>query len=276
VTRPFISFLTDFGADGAAAICRGVMLSIAPDAQIVDISHSVRKFAIHDGAYLLWAALPWMPVGVHVAVVDPGVGTDRRPIGIQVGRGDVLIGPDNGLLTTATDRLGGIDKVRLLANPSWLLPQQSATFHGRDVFAPMAAHLALGGDFAEIGPEVDAGSIVDLRFPKPAIRDGGLDTVTIYVDSFGNVRLGATPEDLARAIGEIAPGTAVRIQFDDDGPGEPLAVTATFARTFGALPPGAALLYTDSSGQLALGHNQASAAAALGVDPDRVVRIERA
>jgi S-adenosylmethionine hydrolase len=278
VTRPFISFLTDFGADGAAAICRGVMLSIAPDAQIVDISHSVRKFAIREGAYLLWTALPWMPVGVHVAVVDPGVGTDRRPIGIRVGRGDVLIGPDNGLLSAATDRLGGIDEVRLLANPAWLLPQQSATFHGRDIFAPMTAHLALGGDFAEVGPSVDAGSIVDLRFPKPLVQDGGLETVAIYVDSFGNVRLGATPEDLTRALGGIAPGMVVGIWFDDAGSGlgGSLATTATFARTFGALPPGAALLYTDSSGQLALGHNQASAAAALGVEAGRGVRIERA
>jgi S-adenosylmethionine hydrolase len=283
VTRPFISFLTDFGPDGAAAICRGVMLSIAPDAQIVDISHSVRKFAIREGAYLLWTALPWMPVGAHVAVVDPGVGTDRRPIGIRTGRGDVLIGPDNGLLTAATDRLGGIDAVRLLANPAWLLPQQSATFHGRDIFAPVAAHLALGGDFVDVGPVVDAGSIVDLRFPKPAIRDGGLDTVAIYVDSFGNIRLGATPADLSRALGEVVPGTAVRIRFDDGGSsehvagsGEPPTATATFARTFGALPPGAALLYTDSSGQLALGHNQASAATALGVEAGRGIRIERA
>jgi S-adenosylmethionine hydrolase len=276
VTRPFISFLTDFGADGAAAICRGVMLSIAPDAQIVDISHAVRKFEIREGAYLLWTALPWMPVGVHVGVVDPGVGTDRRPIGIRTARGDVLIGPDNGLLTAAADRLGGIDAVHLLANPSWLLPQQSATFHGRDIFAPMAAHLALGGDFAEVGPVLDAGSIVDLRFPKPAIRDGGLDTVAMYVDSFGNIRLGATPEDLTRAVGEIAPGAAVRLEFDEVGANRAVVQAATFGRTFGALPPGAALLYTDSSGQLALGHNQASAAAALGVEAGRGVRIERA
>jgi len=276
VTRPFISFLTDFGAAGAAAICSGVMLSIAPDAQIVDISHAVRKFEIREGAYLLWTALPWMPVGVHVGVVDPGVGTDRRPIGIRTARGDVLIGPDNGLLTAAADRLGGIDAVHLLANPSWLLPQQSATFHGRDIFAPMAAHLALGGDFAEVGPVLDAGSIVDLRFPKPAIRDGGLDTVAMYVDSFGNIRLGATPEDLTRAVGEIAPGAAVRLEFDEVGANRAVVQAATFGRTFGALPPGAALLYTDSSGQLALGHNQASAAAALGVEAGRGVRIERA
>ena len=94
--RPFLSFLTDFGPDAAAAICRGVMLGIAPDAQIVDISHSVRKYAIRDGAFLLWAALPWLPIGVHVAVVDPGVGTARRPIGLLTGRGDMLVGRTTG------------------------------------------------------------------------------------------------------------------------------------------------------------------------------------
>ncbi len=277
MTRPFISFLTDFGADGAAAICRGVMLSIAPDAQIVDISHAVRKFAIRDGAYLLWTAVPWMPVGVHVAVVDPGVGTDRRPIGILTRRGDVLVGPDNGLLSAAADRLEGIEAVRLLTNPSWLLPQQSATFHGRDIFAPMAAHLALGEDFAAVGPLVDAGSLVDLRFPQPAVRDGGLDTVAIYVDSFGNIRLGATPEDLARALGEVVTGTAVRVHLEGvpDARGR-VVESATSAQTFGAIPKGAGLLYVDSSGQLALGRNQASAAEALGVEAGRGVRIERA
>jgi S-adenosylmethionine hydrolase len=276
VTRPFISFLTDFGADGAAAICRGVMLTIAPDAQILDISHSVRKFAIREGAYLLWMALPWMPVGVHVAVVDPGVGTDRRPIAIRTVRGDILIGPDNGLLSAAAERLGGVDEVRLLANASWMLPRPSATFHGRDIFAPMAGHLASGGDFEDVGPIVDAGSLVDLRFPEPAARDGGLDAVAVYIDSFGNIRLGAGPGDLARALGEIAPGAALRLEFDAAATGAPIVETATFARTFGTLPPGAAMLYTDSSGQLALGHNQANAAVALGVGAGRGVRIERA
>src|SRR3954465_7489050 len=103
--RPGIGFLTDFGLDGAAAICRGVMLSIARDAQIVDISHTVAKYAIRDGGYLLAAALPWFPIGVRVAGVGPGVGTGRRPVGIRVQRGDVLIGPDNGLLLRAADRL---------------------------------------------------------------------------------------------------------------------------------------------------------------------------
>src|ERR671921_442143 len=126
------------------------MLGLAPDAQIVDISHSVRKFAIADGAYLLRAALPWLPIGVHVAVVDPGVGTDRRPIAIRTARGDVLVGPDNGLLLPAAERLWGLADVRLLGNRGWMLPATSATFHARDIFAPIGAHLALGEPFEDV------------------------------------------------------------------------------------------------------------------------------
>src|SRR5262245_13452689 len=102
------------------------MLSIARDAQIVDICHTVRKYAISDGAYLLRTALPWLPVGTHLAVVDPGVGTKRRPIALRVGRGDVLVGPDNGLLLPAAERLGGVGAARLLENPAWRLPMTSA------------------------------------------------------------------------------------------------------------------------------------------------------
>ena len=116
-SRPVIGFLTDFGLDGAAATCRAVMLSICRDAQIVDISHTVAKYAIADGAYLLRAALPWFPVGVHVGVVDPGVGTARRPIAVATARGDILVGPDNGLLLPAADALDGVTSARELANP---------------------------------------------------------------------------------------------------------------------------------------------------------------
>src|SRR5918992_3646062 len=157
---PVIGFLTDFGLDGAAAACRGVMLSICPDAQIVDICHTVRKYAIRDGAFILRATLPYLPVGTHVGVVDPGVGTERRPIAIRAERGDVLIGPDNGLLPSAGEALGGVLEVRELANRNHWLPDVSSTFHGRDVFAPVAARLAAGDvALADLGPEVAIGSL---------------------------------------------------------------------------------------------------------------------
>jgi S-adenosyl-L-methionine hydrolase (adenosine-forming) len=274
--RPVISFLTDFGADAAAAICRGVMLDIARDAQIVDISHSVRKYAVRDGAFLLWCALPWLPVGVHVAVVDPGVGTSRLPIGIRTGRGDVLIGPDNGLLVPGAGRLGGIVEVRALENRAFMLAATAATFHGRDIFAPMAAHLAAGRPFAEVGPAIDPGSIVSLHFPDPTIAPGVLDTSVVYVDSFGNLRLAGDSADLAAAIGPLAPGRELAVTFAA-APGSPaIREVVPWAATFGQVPAGRPLLYEDSFGRLAYADNQGDVAGRLGLGVDRPARIEPA
>jgi S-adenosylmethionine hydrolase len=274
--RPVITFLTDFGPDAAAAICRGVMLSIAPDAQIVDISHSVRKYAIRDGAFLLWVSLPTMPVGVHVGVVDPGVGTVRRPIGIKTGRGDVLIGPDNGLLPAAAERLGGIVEARALENPAWMLPQVSTTFHGRDVFSPMGAHVAAGGAFENVGPPIDIAALVRIPFPEPAVRGGGLDTSVVYVDSFGNLRFAGAPRDLAAAVGPLEPGRRLRVEFAATDGATPLVEVVPWATTFGEVALGRPLMYEDSFGELAYADNQSNVAARLGVGEDRSVRIEPA
>ncbi len=275
--RPFITFLTDFGPDSAAAICRGVMLSIAPDATILDISHSVRKYQIRDGAFLLWIALPHMPVGIHVAVVDPGVGTARRPIGLRTGRGDVLIGPDNGLLTAAGGALGGIVEARVLENRGWMLPRTSSTFHGRDIFSPIAAQLAIGGDFAEVGPGVDPGTLVTIVFPTPTVGEGVLDTSIVYIDSFGNLRLAGDPGHVAAALGEPAPGARFSVEFAPvDGQSTPLVEEAQWVRTFGEIPPGAPLLYEDSFGNLGFADNQSNAALRLGARVDQRVRIRRA
>ena len=268
--RLVIGFLTDFGLDGAAAICRGVMLSIARDAQIVDISHVVRKFAIGDGAYLLRTAVPWLPVGTHVAVVDPGVGTSRRPIGVRTVRGDVLIGPDNGLLLPAAERLGGIREARLLDNRAWMLPHTSATFHGRDIFAPMAAHLAIGGAFEEVGAPVDAGELVTLDLPSTAVGVGRLDTGVAYVDSFGTRRIAAGPGDLEAALGTVSPGTALWLELPSGD--EP----ATFARTFGEVAAGGLIVYLDSSGDLAIGESSGDAARRLGLGAGARIGLRRA
>lgn len=268
--RPVIGFLTDFGLDGPAAICRGVMLSIARDAQIVDISHVVRKFAIADGAYLLRTALPWLPIGTHVAVVDPGVGTARRPVGIRTARGDVLIGPDNGLLVPAADRLGGAREARLLENRDWMLPRTSATFHGRDVFAPVAAHLAIGAPFAEVGQEVDMAGLVHLDLPQALVSPGTLDTGVLFVDSFGNLRLAAGPAELQAALGVIAPGHRLRVEVPAG------TFVATFARTFGEVASGELLLYEDSSGDLAIGESGGDAARRLDVGSGARIGLSRA
>jgi len=286
--RPVITFLTDFGPESAPAICRGVMLGIARDAQIVDISHSVRKYAIRDGAYLLWSAAPWMPVGVHVVVVDPGVGTSRRPIAIRTTRGDILVGPDNGVLMPAAAVLGGPIEARVLENRELMLPQASSTFHGRDIFAPMAAHLAAGAPFEAVGRAVALEALVPLEFAAPRIGPGILVTSVLFVDSFGNVRLSGVPADLEAAIGPLTPGRTVELAFDGhghgdadadadaDGGGPTVRTTAPWARTFGDVPLGAALLYENSFGQLALAVNQGDAAARLGVAAGQPVTLRPA
>ena len=272
--HPVIGFLTDFGLDGAAAICRGVMLSIARDAQSIDISHTVAKYAIRDGAYILWSAVPWLPIGVHVAVVDPGVGTERRSIGLQTARGDILIGPDNGLLVPAADRLGGVTEARALANREWLLPRTSATFHGRDVFAPVAAHLALGAPFDAAGPSLDPATLVRLDFPAPVVEAGLLRTGVTYVDSFGNLRLGGGVADLIAALGHVEPGTLLAIEAGE--PQRAPAAVARWSRTFGDASAGALLAYEDSSGNLALAESSGSAASRLGLASGARIGIRRA
>jgi S-adenosylmethionine hydrolase len=271
--RPVIGFLTDFGLDGAAATCRGVILSICPDAQIVDIGHTIRKYAIRDGAFLLRFALPYFPVGVHVGVVDPGVGTARRPIAIRTNRGDVLIGPDNGLLVPPAEALEGIAEARELANRELWLPETTSTFHGRDIFAPVAAHLANGdAAYATVGPTIDPVDLVTLPEPEAVAGDGVVETVVTYVDSFGNIRLAGGADALAAAFGPLEDGAPLSVTF---GGGQPLSEASRYGTTFGAVPVGASLVYVDSLGNLAMADNQGNLVARLGIEHDRPVRITR-
>jgi S-adenosylmethionine hydrolase len=268
---PVIGFLTDFGFDGAAAVCRGVMLSICPTAQIIDISHAVRKYAVADGAFVLRASLPYLPVGVHVGVVDPGVGTDRRPIAIRADRGDVLIGPDNGLLLPAADALGGGVQARELANRGLWRSVVSSTFHGRDVFAPAAAHLAAGNaSFGDLGPELPLATLVKLSPVRARAREGAIETQVTYVDSFGNLRLAGGADEMAAAFGslEATREVMVRVGGLDIAP-------AFLAPSFGHVEEGATLLYIDSSGDLALAVNQGDLAARTGATAGTPVVVER-
>ncbi|MDQ6682040.1 MAG: SAM-dependent chlorinase/fluorinase [Chloroflexota bacterium] len=272
--RPIIGFLTDFGLDGAAATCRGVMLSICRDAQIVDICHTVRKYAIADAAYLLISALPYLPIGVHVAVVDPGVGTERRPLALRAGRGDILIGPDNGLLPPAADALGGIAEARVLEDRRWWLATTTSTFHGRDIFSPVAAHLAVGhASFADVGPPLPSGEVVRLPAPQAQVSDGVIQTRVRYIDSFGNIRLTGTLPDLVAAFGPMPAETAFEVEIGLAGAAR--HETIHFAQTFGGVSVGTALLYIDSSGDLALADNQGNAAARLGAQVGQPVRLTR-
>jgi S-adenosylmethionine hydrolase len=272
VTPPFISFLTDFGERATApAVCRGVMWTICPEARILDLTHSVTPFSIREGAFLLSSNIGYLPVGVHVAVVDPGVGTSRRPIVIRAVRGDLLVGPDNGLLRPAAARLRGIAEVRLAENRSLWLPETSNNFHGRDIFSPVAAHLARGVALEEVGPPLEVENLVDLALPGAAVRDGGLDTAVIFVDRFGNCRVAGDLPDLTAAIGDVAAGQRLAVGLDA------ARHEVVWSPTFGLVDPGQALLYRDGdTAGLALAVNQGSAAERFGLVLGDLVRIETA
>ena len=274
---PLVSLLTDFGArDPSAAILHGVILSIAPDARIVDISHEVRKFAIRDGALLLWCALPYLPVGTHVAVVDPGVGTERRPIALQVARGDVLIGPDNGLLMAGAERLGGIVEARILESAAHRLPVVSTSFHGRDIFAPAAAHVASGTSIDALGPPLDAAGLVPSPIAEPVVEAGRLRSSIVYVDTFGNIKLAGLRGDLEAAIGPVHPGDRLEFTFAPHNHDRATVRVVNWRGTFGDADPGEVLLYEDSYGRICLAENQGDAAVRLGLEEDRDVAIRRA
>jgi S-adenosylmethionine hydrolase len=265
--------LTDWGArDPYAAICRGVVLSIVPEALIVDITHDIEKYNIRHGALMLWCALPYLPIGAHMAVVDPGVGTRRRPVAIETARGDLLIGPDNGLLVPGAERLGGITRVHVIDNIQYRLPVLTATFHGRDLFAPAAAHLALGVPLEAIGPEIDASDLVGIDWPPVVVRDGELETTVIYTDSFGNLKLAGLTPDLVAALNGLRHGERVVVRFGR----RRKRVTMPWAPTFGDVESGGYLIYEDSYGRLCIAQNQGSAAESLGVGDGTALSVRRA
>ena len=254
------------------------MLGICRDAQIIDVAHTIRKYAIRDGAFLLRFALPYVPVGVHVGVVDPGVGTARRPVAIRAGRGDILIGPDNGLLPPAADALGGLVEARELTNRDLWLPVTTSTFHGRDIFAPVAAHLAAGdAQFDAVGPAIPLDDLV--RLPEPEASVGRAPSRPWSPTSTASAtcawREDAT--DLDAAFGTLADGDALLAEFGASADGAPPSVSRPrYGTTFGSVPSGASLVYVDSLGNLAMADNQGSLATRLGIGHDRPLRITRA
>ncbi len=273
--KPFVSLLSDWGArDPSAAICRGIVLGIAPDTLIVDISHEVEKYNIRHGALLLWCALPFLPIGSHVAVIDPGVGGARRPIAIETARGDYLVGPDNGLLLPGADRLGGIERCHAIENTQYLLPVLSATFHGRDIFSPAAAHLALGVPLEYMGPPVDPASLVALEWPPVTVDEGELGTAVIYRDTFGNLKLAGLTADLFDALGPLEGGEPIVLRIGSGSRRRTEQVT--WANTFGDVPVGGCLLYEDSYGRLCLAQNQGSAGEALRLGEGAQLALSRA
>ncbi len=273
---PLVTLLSDFGArDPSAAICRGVIWGIAPDARLLDISHEVAKYAIRDGALLLWCALPYLPVGVHLAVVDPGVGTSRRPIAIRTARGDTLVGPDNGLLLPGAERLGGISAAVELTNAAYRLPDVSTSFHGRDIFAPAAAHLALGVSLDAFGPSVERSLLVTLGIPDPVVEDGRLRTAVIYRDTFGNAKFGGLTDDLVRALGPLTRGDRLVIQLAPHAGAPGSTTRLAWEDTFAAAGEGEPLLYQDSYGRVCLAIDRGDAVRRYGLVDDQPATISR-
>ncbi|MEO3777378.1 SAM-dependent chlorinase/fluorinase [Micromonospora sp. B11E3] len=253
----WISLTTDYGlTDGFVAACHGVIGRIAPDARVIDVTHLVPPADVRRGAAVLAQAVPYLPTGVHVAVVDPGVGTSRRGIAVAA-PGGVLVGPDNGLLLDAAAALGGVTDAVELTNPRWLATEVFRTFHGRDVFAPVAARLALGAPLADAGPAVDPATLV--RLPEPVVRAtaDGFAAEVLTVDHFGNVQLAAPGSLLAPLSGRLSAA------------GRP----AAHGRTFGDAPPGELVVYVDSAGLVAVAVNGGRAADVLAVAPGDLVPV---
>jgi S-adenosylmethionine hydrolase len=266
MTRP-ITFLSDYGYnDEFVGVCHGVIQRIAPGATVIDVTHGVPPRAVTQAALVLRNALDFMPVGIHLAVVDPGVGGARRPVALKCGD-RVLVGPDNGLLSLAAQRAGDVDVAIDLSESPWRLEPLSATFHGRDLFAPVAAHLALGEPIDQAGKRFPPAELTVLELPRPSAADGAVDGHALHVDRFGNVQLNLGERELASLgleTGERLVLQTPRGRFE-----------ATFARTFSDVPREGLVMYLDSYGVVALAINGGNAAAALGLDREVSVALRR-
>jgi S-adenosyl-L-methionine hydrolase (adenosine-forming) len=261
-----ITFLSDFGLqDDFVGTCHGVMKRIAPGAELIDITHGIPPQQVLQGALVLCNTLPYMPVGVHLAVIDPGVGSHRRPLALRSGDGRFLVGPDNGLLLPAADSLGGVAEAHELANPEYALESVSRTFHGRDLFSPAAAHLSLGVSLTELGPPIDPGALVRLDVPVPEVGRNRIRATVLYVDHFGNIQLNLTSSHLEEA--GVLPGVTVELELALD------RYYATAARTFADARPGDIILYEDSYGNIAIAISGGSAAELFDAGASQEVRI---
>jgi S-adenosylmethionine hydrolase len=264
--RP-ITFLSDYGyEDEFAGVCRAVISQIVPGAPLIDLSHGIARENVRQGAIALANALPSCPPGVHLAVVDPGVGSARRAVAVGAAdEGRYLVGPDNGLLSRALDRLGGASEAVEITRSPFRLEPVSATFHGRDLFAPVAAHLSLGARLGEAGEAIDPASLATLDLPKPQIGADRVVANAIHQDGYGNVTLNIDAAMLAK--GPIGPGDGLAVRAPDG------RFEAVWARTFSDAAPGDVLLFEDSSGALALAVSGGSAAGLMNLERDSEVTL---
>lgn len=268
---PTIVFMTDFGTvDDSVAICRGVMYGIMPEVRIVDLTHQVTPFSIQDGARFLFGATPYFPAGtVFAVVVDPGVGSARKAIVAHSKRGQYFVLPDNGVITLVEQR-DGIDAVHEITNPEWMIGSKlSSTFHGRDIFSPVAAHLARGDDWSKVGPEIAVKDLVRLDLKSAKLDEHGLIATVIATDGpFGNLVTNVDADDFLK-LG-YQRGQEVPVKVGDK------ELKIKFVKTFSDVPLNQPLLYIDSRGHLGLAVNQNSFTAIYGIKPPASLSIPRA
>jgi S-adenosylmethionine hydrolase len=261
----FVTFLTDFGLqDDFVGTCHGVIKRIAPDVQVIDITHGIPPRAIVPGALVLANTVPYMPVGVHLAVVDPGVGGPRRALALSDADGRSYVGPDNGLLLPAAERVG-IAEAHEIVNPQYALSPVSRTFHGRDIFAPAAAHLAKGLALSKLGPPIDPSALVRLELPQPEVRTNRIGSTVLYIDAFGNMQLNLAREHLDKA--DVQPGARIELELAGQ------RYYAVAARTFSDARTGDLILYEDSYGNVAVAMNRGNAAEMLAARAGQELRI---
>ncbi len=270
VTPAPISFLSDYGvADDFAGVCRAVIARIAPGAQVIDIMHGITRHDVRSGAAMLADAAPFLPLGVQLAIVDPGVGGERRAVAVRTaGEGQLFVGPDNGLLPPAIDVLGGVAEVVEISTSPFRLEPASATFHGRDLFAPVAARLAAGAELAEAGTPLDPDELVRHVSSRPRMEQQRAFAHADRIDGFGNIALDLGVEDL---VGHPLAG-AQRVSIGS----RTVRRSALRVTSFGQVPEGGFLFYLDSSGRMAIAINRGNAAEALAVRPGDELELEPA
>jgi S-adenosylmethionine hydrolase len=263
-----ITFLTDFGLqDDFVGTCHGVMARIAPAVRVIDVTHGIPPQRVLQGALVLQNTTRYMPVGVHLAVVDPDVGGNRRAIAVRTRDGRTFVGPDNGLLLLAADE-AGVDAAHELSDERFRLAEVSHTFHARDVFAPAAAHLAAGVAISDLGPAIDSVDLVRISVPEPSVGRSQVSTTVLVVDRFGNVSTNARRAHMDAL--SLAPGARVEIRLALD------RYYALFAETFADAPAGELLLYEDSYGLMTLAISRGDAAGLTGVATGDELRIASA
>jgi S-adenosylmethionine hydrolase len=262
----FVTFLTDFGlADDFVGTCHGVMKRIAPELEIIDITHGIEPQGVLQGALMLANTLPYLPDGVHLAVVDPGVGSERRALALRSGEGRLYVGPDNGLLIPAAEKFGEIEAAYEITNRKYALEPVSATFHGRDIFSPAAAHLASGVAIEELGPAIEPRSLQRLELPQPEVTERRIRARCLYVDRFGNMQLNLTREHLEQL--RIEPGRQVELEPASE------RYSAIAARTFADARGGEIILYEDAYENIAIAISGGSAAETFSARSGVDVRI---